>query len=75
MLGKILGYVSFAQSLSVYQIKRYPSNKIPIGGFILTYLSAYYVFSRIRLNKKIEDLKSRISHENGIRVNFKINQN
>ena len=54
MLGKIFGYTAFLQSLAVYQIKRYPTNKIPIGGLILTYLSTYYMITRITLNKRIK---------------------
>jgi hypothetical protein len=56
MFGKLFGYLSYLQSLSVYQIKRYPTNKISIGGMILTYLSAYYLFTRLRLRQQTRKL-------------------
>lgn len=61
MLGKLFGYLSFLQSLSVYQIKRYPTNKISIGGMILTYLATYYFIERLVLRNQIKTLNGESS--------------
>jgi hypothetical protein len=41
MFGKLSVFVNYIRVFDVYIVKRFPSNKLPVAGLIMTYLFAY----------------------------------
>ena len=58
MLGKFTTILSFVQSLKIYLIRRYPSNKLPLTGIIFSSYLLSFIAYRACLNGRIRKLRS-----------------
>jgi hypothetical protein len=65
MLGKLSSFLSYFKVLEVYVIKRFPSNKAPLFGMIVTYMGVYFIFTRMWLNFQTRKLQMLRAKQNG----------
>ena len=58
MLGKLSSLLSYWKVLEVYTLKRFPSNKVPLFGMVLTnFILVQFIYSYIQCFK-IEELRN-----------------